>query len=361
MSVPAPIDHKYIIQSLIFTMAKYDYSIYEKRILYRLVEYAQAEIAGIKIKDNMHSLHHTQSDVVISMPIASVLVPGETDTPNKHYNEVKKACKGLGTKYFEWEDEKGNYRGDNIIYNIHIEKGTGIMNFHVVDWIWEAILDFSKGYRKFDLAIAMMLRSLYSMRFFEMMAGQKTPLDITVSDLRKQFRLEDKYKQINDLQKRILQTAQEELNKVSPYSFEFKANYVGKKIVSYTFFPVHIDANEDKKLIEVERQAKITARFQLDQSIYDYLKYSCQFKVDEINKNKRTLLEGQKRIANFLEFIADVHQNAIKSGNAKAYIIGAVKRKLNDIAMNEVKEQRSPRAASIGTGYTANLFDINNI
>ena len=44
-------DNKDVIQSYVFTMAKYDFSVYEKRIIYRLVELAQCELQGGKMKD----------------------------------------------------------------------------------------------------------------------------------------------------------------------------------------------------------------------------------------------------------------------------------------------------------------------
>ena len=43
-------ENKNIMQSYIFTAAKYDFTAYEKRIMYRLVECAQDEIAGLKKK-----------------------------------------------------------------------------------------------------------------------------------------------------------------------------------------------------------------------------------------------------------------------------------------------------------------------
>ena len=343
MEFPLDIDHKYLIQSYIFTTAKYDYTVYEKRILYRLVEYAQAEIAGIKIKDNMHSLHHTQEDAVIVMPIASVLVPGEENNYNKHYSEVKKACRALGTKYFEYEDENGRYYGDTIISHIRIDKGTGLMKFNVADWLWQGILNFSKGFRKYDMAIAMKLRSTYSMRFFEVMSGQSKPIEITVTDLRKMFRLENKYGKINDLQRRVLKAAREELDRVSPYSFEYIPNYIGKNIVSYTFYPIFIAANQDEKLIELERRAKITARLQLDRRTYEYLQRSYGFTSEEINKNKKTLLEGQKRIAGFFDFIASLRPNVVKANNPKAYIIGAIQRTL--MSADDVKNAKRQASA----------------
>ena len=129
------------------------------------------------------------------------------------------------------------------------------------------------------------------MRFFEIMSGQTKPLELTISDIRVMFRLENKYGDIKDLQRRVLKAARKELDQVSPYSFEFIANYIGNKIVSFTLYPVFIAANQDEKLVEMEQHAKVTARLQLDQRVYDYLKISYGFKSEEINKNKKTLIE----------------------------------------------------------------------
>lgn len=322
-------NHKYIIQSYIFTTARYNYSLYEKRILYRLVEYAQEEIEGIKIKDHLNRIRHNLNDVSISMPISSVLINSENTDYNKHYDEAKKACKALGRKYFEFQDvERQEYWGDNIIYNINIKKREGVMHFNVVNWIWDAILDFSKGFRKFDLAIAIRLKSTYSMRFYELLSGQSKPIEYSISELRKMFCVEDKYKLTADFQKRIIISSQKELNGISPYSFEFVPNFVGIKIVSYTFYPVFIAANQDEKVVQMEQMAKVTARLQLDQHVYDYLRYSFGFTTDEINKNKKTLIDGQKKIGNYIDFLASLRKNAQSSYNPKGYIIAAIKRTL---------------------------------
>ncbi len=45
------INNKQVFQSYVLTTAKYDFSPYEKRIMYRLIELAQKEIEGIKLKD----------------------------------------------------------------------------------------------------------------------------------------------------------------------------------------------------------------------------------------------------------------------------------------------------------------------
>ena len=50
--------NKDLIQSYIMTTAKYDFNVYEKRIIYRLVEMAQKELQGIKFANNCQKIEH---------------------------------------------------------------------------------------------------------------------------------------------------------------------------------------------------------------------------------------------------------------------------------------------------------------
>ena len=47
------------IQSYIMTTAKYDFSVYEKRILYRIVEMAQGELQGVRFTTDCKKIEHT--------------------------------------------------------------------------------------------------------------------------------------------------------------------------------------------------------------------------------------------------------------------------------------------------------------
>lgn len=105
----------------------------------------------------------------------------------------------------------------------------------------------------------------------------------------------------------------------------------GKKIIGWTFFPVFYENREDPALQEQARMAKVTARLQLENNVYDYLKFSFDFKSDEINKNKKTLIEGQNRIPDFMGFLGELKKGARLAENPKGYVIGAIKRKLKEI------------------------------
>lgn len=81
--------NKNLMQSYIFTAAKYDFTAYEKRIMYRLVECAQDEIAGIKIKDHLHKIQPVQLGREITLPTSSIL----RDEKDENYTIAKKLFK----------------------------------------------------------------------------------------------------------------------------------------------------------------------------------------------------------------------------------------------------------------------------
>ena len=57
------------------------------------------------------------------------------------------------------------------------------------------MMDFSKGWRAYELKIAFNLQSAYAMRFYELVANKTAKIIYKTSDLIKMFELEDKYKQ----------------------------------------------------------------------------------------------------------------------------------------------------------------------
>lgn len=322
-------ENKKLIQSYIFTAAKYNFTAYEKRIMYRLVECAQKEIEGIKLKDNMHKISPMQLGREITIPTASIL----RDEKDENYTIAKKAFLSLCEKMIVYEDED-YWTATPIIAKPKISKKEGTVTFLVFNEIWNCILDFTKGYRKYEFATAMKFKSVYSMRFYELMSGQTKPLFVALEGpdgLREKFCLQNKYKMVNDFKRYVINAAKQELDESSPYSFVAKEEKAGKKIIGWTLFPVFYEDREDPALQEQARMAKITARLQIDNNIYDYLRYSYNFDSPEINRNKKTLIEGQNRIPDFIGFLAELKNGARMAKKPKGYVIGAIKRKLKEI------------------------------
>lgn len=313
------------IQSYIFTTAKYDFNAYEKRIMYRLVEFAQDEIKGVMIRDNMHKITPTLFGREICMPVRDIL----KDEKDENYTIAKKAFRSLAQKGVEYEDDK-IWQYTSIISNPKIDKIKGHVVFTVLDDIWRCLLDFTKGYRKYELVTAMRFKSVYSMRMYELMSGQKRPLEFTLEDLKQRFKLKDKYGKVGDLKRWILDVAKKELDESSPYSFNYIEVKEGRKVVGFKFFPIYTN-NKDERLLETEMRSKLSASAQISSETYEYLRYSLEFKPNEISKNKKTIIEGEKKIPDFMGFLYSLAGPSRTANNRVGYVINAIKKKTKEI------------------------------
>lgn len=317
---------KNVVQSYIFTTAKYDFSTYEKRIIYRLIEFAQDEIKGIMIRDNLHKIEPTLFGREITMPISDIL----KDESDKNYTIAKKSFGALSEKFIIYEDDD-IWQKTPIITNPKIKKNEGISKFYVFDEIWKSLLDFTKGYRKYELVTAMQFKSVYSMRIYELISGQKRPLEFSIEHLREMFCIKDKYSNANDFKRWVLDVAKKELDENSPYSFNYKEVKEGRKVVGFKFFPTFNPDNKDANLYETELRSKVSASAQISREAYDYFRFSFEFKTDEISKNKKTIIEGEKKIPDFIGFLSSLVGPSKTANNRIGYVINAIKKKTAEI------------------------------
>jgi plasmid replication initiation protein len=98
----------------------------------------------------------------------------------------------LNDKKIEYEDDR-IWKPIRLIEKPQINKYSDSVTFEVQPEIYEAILSFSKGFRRLELKTAMEFKSVYSMRFYELLSCQKNPLTYTIDHLKIMFNIEDKY------------------------------------------------------------------------------------------------------------------------------------------------------------------------
>lgn len=317
--------NKNVIQSYVLTESRYKFSAYEKRILYRLVEYAQDEVKGIMIRDHLHKIEHSLFGRDITMPVRDIL----KDEKDENYTKAKSAFSSLQKKTAVYEDENV-WVSTQIILGVKIEKNDGTVKFEVHNNIWNAMLDFTKGYRKYELITAMNFNSVYAMRMYELMSGQKKPLYFSFNDLRLMFEVENKYKLSTNFKARVLDVAKKELDENSPYSFNYKEEKEGRKVVGVTLYPTYHPDKKDPTLLQTEMQSKLSASSQISSRVYDYLRYSFEFKADEISKNKNTIIEGEKLIPDFIGFLSSLVGPSRTAKNRIGYVINAIKKKTRE-------------------------------
>lgn len=321
-----------VFQSYIFTMAKYDFTVYEKRIMYRLVEMAQKDLQGIKFRDNMHQLQPTMEGMDVTMPVADILRNEE----DKNYEKAKGAFKSLAKKGMEYED-KNVWLYTSIIEHPKIAKWLGVITFHVYDPVWRCIENFSKGYRKYELLTAMQFKSVYAMRFYEFLSGQsepKTYINEKFSEFCDILKLSKRMRKPDMFEEKILNVAKKELDEHSPYSFKYERVTIksrgktGFKVIGYTFYPVYIQKNRDPELERIELAAKLPAGGSLGvikKEVYDYLQYNLGWSKETISRNKVTIVAAQETLPDLLTDLSKLYSRGRAVENPVGYVVNGLK------------------------------------
>lgn len=339
------IKNKELIQSYVLTSAKYKFSVYEKRVLYRIIEIAQHQLEGQKLNEGFTINQTLFGDYVIRMPLTAFERGGSYNTP-----KIKQALKELRKKDITFENEfieeiyglieepkfykpieqftdkpRLNSAGESIE---DIPPGT--VEFRVNPKIYQAALNFSKGWRKYELKVALSLESTYAMRMYELIVGQKKPLTFLISDLREMWGLESKYKETKDFFKRTIDRAKEELDKCSPWSFTYKKGKTGNKFTSVTFIPKHLPENEDPELTKKKAQKQTSIRWDLNNEFITYLKSKFEFDEGEINRNRELFIRCQNEIEDPMVWMNAIKGRSRTKNNPKGYLIKSIKIELEE-------------------------------
>lgn len=317
------ITNKDVIQSYLLTTARYNFDVYEKRILYRLVELCQPQIKGQTLNDKFSINEDLWGNRDIKVPI-SYLLNNEED---HNHSRIKNALERLNEKKFVYEDDKV-WKPIRLIEMPEISKYSEFVEFKIHPEIYHAILNFSKGYRKYELVTAMKFKSTYAMRFYELFSEKESPITYSIEHLKIMFQVEGKYKLVGDFLRRIIEPAKRELDSHSPYSFEYKPEKTGRKITHIKFYPVYIPKNRDSQVEERQLKKQVSPSWTLDQMIIQYLKENYHFDSKEINNNLDLFKQAQEMFPDFLYFLSQMRVKCEDKANPKGYLINAIKKEL---------------------------------
>ena len=313
-----------VVQSYIATTAMYDFNVYEKRVLYNLVKLAQSEIEGIRLADNLYRIEHGLGEFLkIELPISDFL----TDEDDKNHSRIKAALKALHQKTFTYRDDEV-WECMSIISNPKIRLHSSRVSFIVNNKVWDVLLDFSRGFSRYDLEVAFSLESAYSMRFYEMLAGQEEPITYTIEALRKEFCLEDKYAMTKDFIRRVVESAKHELDMKSPVSFTYTPIKEGRKIVKLLFFPVKHPANERSDMFFKQAIRRYGTAGQLSEVEYRFLR-EIGFTEGGIKNNLPLLMDCQKHLDLIYE-LALIKGKSRTKKNPCGWCIRTLRGKLQD-------------------------------
>lgn len=329
--------NKDLVQSFKMTTIRNSFGLYGQRTITRLVEASQHLLEGKSIGDcvTYHVEKSLWGDVRVKMPISAILRKGD----EANHPEAKRQLKKLVGLPLEYEAPNGDWICTTLISKVIFSKSTGEATLTIQPEIWEAILDFSKGFRRFEIEKALDLRSAYSMRLYQLISGQERPLSYNLVALKKMLGVEKKYARPADFIKRVIQPAKEELDKVSPYTFDFKPvtekkSARGKEtITGITFIPYFQPKNRDQELEQKQDFGKLKRKYpgvvSLPKSLENYLTHTAGFTMTGIKNNSELLLQAINHITDFEEVVLrNIVGRSREAKNPQGYIIKAIKSEL---------------------------------
>jgi len=293
-----------IYQANAITQARYELSALQKNILYLVM-------AQIK-KDDAIDKKYRVSVADMERILDNQIRP----------DDIRKATASLVTKLIEVENPDGEtgFLQMTFFSSVSYIQKSRTIELEISQRLKPYLFDLKEKFTTFQLDMALTVKSKYSKRLYEMLSQYKDTkkMFIKVEDLKyKLFILDEKggdtYPNWADFEKRILKTAQKELDEHTDIAFTYKTKKTGRKVTSLEFFisKKHIKAAslilpEIETLSNEQLLARLTSQFKLrkDQA----LKILELYPEQEINKRlyEINLLVINKQISSIGGYTAKI-------------------------------------------------------
>jgi len=337
--------NKEVLQSYILTTAKYDFSRYEKMALYRIVEQAQRYVDGLNFK-NGKDLRPVQvnydlfGSTEIPLPITTLMDPDQDY--GEQYNLVRKAINKLRERTIEYEDDRIIII-TGIVEAVQVKKYNREVKFRLNPLVWDACLNFTQGFRAYELKTAMSFKSTYTMRMYELLSHQQIALTYSLDAFRDMFALGSKYALLGHLLTRVVEPAKKELDASSPYTFTYELLCAdgktlagrgrGKSAKFIRLHPIHQPEFEDPDIARHKLQKQYPVSYDIGLALKDYLLHNCHFEDAEI-RNNIDLFVKLAKLPDAINLVAGWRTASLQPDvrNSKAYIIGCAKKYLEKLA-----------------------------
>ena len=305
-----------IVQGYTATMIRGDFSLYEIRILIKIVERVQSAIGDGCAKNHVGKMLSPDGiNYNFSFQIREIIPEG-----SKHYEEIKEALRKLQSKKFEYYDSaKNNWYSSPITYNCIVEGGTGIAKFSCSQWVVDTILDFTKGFSRYEFVSAMSLNTAYSARWYMLASSLTRPLTYKIEFLKDWLGVGDKYKQTGDFLKRCVDPAAEELRQQGVNGFSYEKVYEGKAIKAIKLIP-----RKRESISQNELAAKVSVNVWINPLLMNYLSLQCGFSSRELSAHK-DLLHRFTKLAYWQDALMRIVERQRRGRYSKGYIINAIK------------------------------------
>lgn len=188
------------------TMARYELSVIEKRVMYFILKEIRKQY--VLNKDGQRDLF---DDLIVDIDGGKLVKEVYEDNKER----VKRSLKALRQRSFEYEDET-----EDQWFEVGFIDWSGWNKGKVQVQISKKILPFyvelSERYTEYSLVVAMSLRSKYSQRLYELCSQWRAAggFNVELDEFREMFQLGDKYSRYAAFKSYVLEVARKELKEL---------------------------------------------------------------------------------------------------------------------------------------------------
>lgn len=299
-----------ISQSNALTSARYQFSLIEKRIVYKIIEAVRknhVEVEGEKTVWNNLVLYMSFSDL---KEVA------------EHKRRIKDAILELRSKNIEIEDEEtGEWGAMGFINTSKFHPKTQLFEFEVSKDLLPHLVELTKKFTSLELTTIIALKSIYSQRLFEFCSMWRTKgyFFYEIDALREMFLIENKYTSHTLFKTFVLDVAQSEIKglydkKELDFYFEYSMDEKTKIGKKYTRIHFKIFNREEKEV-------KIQTLDDLKKLSRDYLKFLFPRDANYINLIIQYAQTNPSSIADLISKITRIVKDADKTLSEQAKLI----------------------------------------
>lgn len=262
---------------VIRSLAQLD-NIYEMRIFGWTIAKAQSVLKLYNKDLSAINIEHAMNLTRVTIPTRYLL----QDTDN-NYDAVKKGF-SLASKTVTYEKDGRYYHLNIIAFPEVIKEGRhSLVSFVIHNQLWHALLDFSKGYRLFNLPTMLRLTSRYAIIAYLLISQQKEPKTYGIGRLRQLLGCNNNksYERGSNFVNRVLEPARQQLNASAPYTFDYSITMEGR---SHKMTEVIITPKPNANALQHHKGVEKTVmemRCRLDKDVQEYV---CQ-NFDMTHKN----------------------------------------------------------------------------
>jgi Initiator Replication protein len=238
------IKYKIIRQPYRITMARWNYTVIQKRILTKIIAKLQREIASLErgLQPGQLDLFKASGDSVELSFLLNDLVKN-----SNNYTIVKDALKKLRNVDIEIilpsvKEKKNKPKDDEIVLTGLIERAVIRKHERTIKITMHKATAFelikvSHGLTYFAEEVMYLSNNSYTQKIYEIICHWKSKevYSIAVEDFRKLVSVENKYQETKILIRDIIKPAKKELLEIGDVYFEFNTSKRGNTIVAFNF------------------------------------------------------------------------------------------------------------------------------